>query len=61
MVFKSGIGLEWTEKACRKRRIDAFEELEEDQANGIAVREKAIAARVGKFGDETFGRSFERS
>jgi hypothetical protein len=33
VVFKSGIGLEWTEKACRKRRIDALEELEEDQAD----------------------------
>ena len=54
-MFKSGIGLEGTEKACRKRRIDAFEKLEEDQADGIAVRKKPIAARVGKLGDESFG------
>ena len=33
VVFKSGIGLERTEKSGRKRRIDALEELEEDQAD----------------------------
>jgi hypothetical protein len=35
--------------------VDAFEEFEKLQANGIALRGKAIAAGVGKFVDQVLG------
>ena len=31
--FELGIGFHWAEKACREWRIDAFEELKEDEAD----------------------------
>jgi hypothetical protein len=42
--FKPGICFDGAEKACREWRIDAFEELQEDEANRISLREQLIAA-----------------
>ena len=53
--FEASVWLDRAEKACGKWRIDPFEELEEDKADRVAVREELIAARVGKLGDKALG------
>ena len=59
--FESGICLDRAEKACRERGIDTFEELQEDEADRVPLREELVAARVGELGNKAFGGSFERS
>jgi hypothetical protein len=39
-------------------RVDAFEELQEDEANRVSLREQLITARVGELGNETLGANF---
>src|SRR6266852_8471117 len=53
--LESGICIDGAEKACRERRIDAFEELQEHEADRVPVREELIAARVGELGNKAFG------
>ena len=54
-VTIAGKGLEET---GGERCIDAFEELEKEHADGIALVGEAVATRVGKFLDQTFGSQF---
>ena len=58
--LEPGICLDRTEKACREWGVDAFEELQEDEADRVPVREELIAARIGELGDETFGTEFRQ-
>jgi hypothetical protein len=44
LVGEDAVAVEWREQAGRKRRIDLFEELEEDQADGIALADQSITA-----------------
>ena len=53
--FEPSVWLDRAEKACGKWRIDPFEELEEDKADRVAVREELIAARVGELCDKALG------
>ena len=56
--FEPGICFDGAEKACREWGIDAFEELQEDEADRVPLREELIAARVREFGNEAFGAEF---
>src|SRR5215472_7288593 len=62
--LRSPLGLEpcvcfdGAEKACGEWRVDAFEELQEDEADGVALREQLITARVGELGNKTLGAEF---
>jgi hypothetical protein len=38
--------------------VNAFEEFEEDQANGIALWTEPITARFGEFFDQALGSQF---
>ena len=49
------ICLDRAEKACRERRVDAFEELQEHEADGVPMWEELISARVGELGNKPFG------
>ena len=55
LLIDLAICADGAEKAGGERRIDAFEQLQEDQADRIAVRQELIAAGVGELGDEPFG------
>jgi len=41
--LEPGIRFEGAEKACREGRIDAFEELQEDEADRVSVRGELIS------------------
>ena len=56
--FEPDICFDGAEKACGERGVDAFEELQEDEADRVSAREELIAARVGEFGNKTFGAEF---
>ncbi len=56
--FEQGICFDGAEKACRERRIDAFEEFQEDEADRVSLREELITARVGELGNKAFGAEF---
>jgi len=56
--FEPSICLDGTEKTCHEWGIDAFEELQEDEADRISLRKQLIAARVGELGNKAFGAEF---
>jgi hypothetical protein len=56
--FEPFVSFDWAEKACREWGIDAFEKLQEDEADRVPLREELIASRVGDLGDEAFGAEF---
>ena len=56
--FKPGICFDGAEETCREWRVDAFEELEEDKADRIALRQELITAGVGELGNEALGAEF---
>ena len=53
--MKSVVGRNRAEEASGERRVDALEELQEEKADGVALRQQSIAARVGKLDDQGFG------
>jgi hypothetical protein len=56
--FEPCVCFDWAEKTCCEWGIDAFEELQEYEADRVSVREELIAARVGEFGHKAFGTEF---
>ncbi len=54
-VRGSGVGTDGAEEASGQRGVDAFEQLEENQAERVSMGEKLIAAGIWKLSDETFG------
>ena len=38
--------------------VDAFEELQKDEANRVSLRKQLITARVGELGNKTLGADF---
>ena len=56
--FEPSIRLDGAEEACREWGIDAFEELQEDEADRVSLREQLITARVGDFGNKSLGAEF---
>ena len=56
--FEPSIRLDGAEKACREWGIDALEELQEDEADRVSLREELIAARVRELGNKAFGAEF---
>ncbi len=49
------VGRDRTEKTGGERRINALEELQEEKADGVALGQQLIAARVRKLDDKAFG------
>ena len=56
--FEPGICFDGAEKTCREWGVDAFEELQEDEADRVSLREELIAARIGELGNKAFGAEF---
>jgi hypothetical protein len=56
--LKPCVCFDGAEKACGEWRVDAFEELWEDEANRVSLREQLITARVGELGNKTLGAEF---
>jgi len=52
VVGEDTVTAAWCEQAGRKRRIDLFEELEEDQKYGIAMADQSITAGARDFLDQ---------
>ena len=50
-----GVGLDGREEASGQRGVDAFEELQEDEADRVAVGEEPVAARVRQLFDQALG------
>ena len=59
--LKPCVCFDGAEKARGEWRVDAFEELKEDEANRVPLREQLITARVGELGNKTFGADFRES
>jgi hypothetical protein len=53
--FEAFIGFERAEEACCEWGIDAFEELQQDEADRVSPRKELIASRVRELRDKTFG------
>ena len=53
--FEPSVCFDGAEKACREWGIDAFEELQEDEADRVAFRQESIAPGVWKFLDQALG------
>src|SRR5436190_12781407 len=53
--FELGICFDGAEKACRERRVDAFEELQEHEADRVSVSKQLIPARIGELGNQAVG------
>jgi hypothetical protein len=51
--LKPCVCFDGAEKTCGEWRVDTFEELQEDEANRVSLREQLITARVGKLGNKT--------
>jgi hypothetical protein len=46
------------EEACGERCVDLVKQLEEDQADAIAVWQEMIAARMGELFNQALGAEF---
>ena len=53
-----GIRAEWPEQTGGERRIDAFEELEEEQTYRVSLREQSIATGARDLFNQTLGSEF---
>ena len=58
LLVDCSIRADGAEKGSGERRIHAFEEFQEDEADRISLREQLVAAGLGKLGDEPFGPKF---
>jgi len=56
--LESCVCFDGAEKACGEWRVDAFEELQEDEADRVSLRQQLITARVGELGNKTLGAEF---
>ena len=57
-VLEARIAVDRLEEPRGQRRVDAFEELEEDDTEAIAVREQAVSPRPRHFLHEALGAQF---
>src|ERR1700736_3471 len=55
LAFELCVCFDGTEKACCERRIHAFKELQEHEADRVSVPQELIPARVGEPGHKAFG------
>src|SRR5208337_579635 len=55
LAAQLGVGRDWGKKAGSQRSVDAFKELQKDEADRVAVGEDPIAARVWQLLDEALG------
>ena len=53
--FELCVCFDGAEKACGERRIHAFKELQEHEADRVSVPKELIPARVGELGHKAFG------
>jgi hypothetical protein len=58
--LKPCVCFDGAEKACGEWRIDAFEEIQEDEADRVSLREQLITARVRELGNKTLGADFRK-
>jgi hypothetical protein len=54
-TVEPGIAAHGAEKACGQRRVNALEELQENEANRISLGQELVAAGVCDFGYEALG------
>ena len=59
LAVERSVALDRREQAGSQRRVDALEELQEDEADRIALGQEPVAAGVRQLFDETFGAQFE--
>ena len=59
VVLEFGVSAVRLKQPGSERRVNAFEEFEEHQANGIALWAESIAAGFGEFFDQVLGSQFE--
>ena len=52
LVLEAGVGRDGREEAGGQRGVDAFEELQEDEADRVVVGEEPVAARVRQLFDK---------
>ena len=55
------IAAEWREQTCGERRVDFFEQLQEDNTDRVALGDQPIAPGARHPFDEPLARSLERS
>ena len=55
LVSDSGISADGTKKSRGQRGVDALEELQEDEADRVSLRQELIAVGTWKLGDEPLG------
>ena len=58
--FKPDICVEGAEKTCREWGKNAFEELQEEDADRVPLREELVASGIRELGDEAFGAEFRQ-
>src|SRR5271166_2100711 len=58
LALEAGVGLDGREEAGGQRGVDAFEELQEDEADRVAVGKEPVAAGVRQLFDEALGAKF---
>src|SRR5271166_623492 len=58
LAVEPGVGLDGREEAGGQRGVDAFEELQEDEADRVAVGKEPVAARARQLFDEALGAKF---
>ena len=58
LAAQLGVGRHWGKKVGSQRSVDAFEELQKDKADRVAVGEEPVAARVWQLLDEALGAQF---
>ena len=55
LAFELCVCFDGAEKACGERRIHAFKELQEHEADRVSMPQELIPARVGELGNKAFG------
>jgi len=58
LLVDAGIRADGAEEAGGQWRVDAFEQLQEDETDRVTLWEELVAAGVGKLGDQPFGTEF---
>ena len=61
LAVERSVALDRREQAGSQRRVDALEELQEDEADRIPVRREPVATGARQLLDQPLARSFERS
>ncbi len=58
LVSQGAVTAKWRQQAGGEGCVDFFEELEEDETNGVALTDQSISTGVRDFFQESFGAQF---